>query len=191
MSGATPRKFDRRYYGVVEGIVTAADDPGHQGRVRVRFPRLDDHTVSEWCRVSQLYAGNGYGTLFVPEVGDEVLIAFVHGDMRLPIVLGGLYNGKDKPATYRASDRDQKLIRTKGGHEILLDDTSGQERIVVKDSSNGNTITMDVQQKSITIEAKNGSLILKGQKVEVSSDTTLSLTARATADLTGQTVNLN
>src|SRR5262249_13689265 len=92
---------DKRYYGVVEGIVVDVFDPDKEGKIKVRFPWFDDDMVTEYCRVCQLYAGNGYGALFVPEVGDEVLIGFIHGDMRLPIVLGGLYNGKDKPSSYR------------------------------------------------------------------------------------------
>ena len=55
----------------------------------------------------QFYAGNGYGAFFVPEVGDEVLVAFTHGDMRMPIILGGLYNGVDKPVTYRRVTRSE------------------------------------------------------------------------------------
>ena len=63
---------------------------------------------SDWCRVVQPYAGNGYGAVFVPEKGDEVLVAFVHGDMRFPIVIGGLYNGKDKPPTARTASRTRR-----------------------------------------------------------------------------------
>ena len=85
------RSTDRRYYGVVEALVTnVIDDPEQECRVTLRFPFFDGATAeSDWCRVVQPYAGNGYGAVFVPEVGDEVLVAFVHGDMRFPIVLGG------------------------------------------------------------------------------------------------------
>ena len=114
------RSTDRRYYGVVEAIVArVTDDPEHECRVKLRFPFFDGATAeSDWCRVVQPYAGNGYGAVFVPEEGDEVLVAFVHGDMRFPIVLGGLYNGVDKPPTDRTASRDQKLIRTKHGHQV-------------------------------------------------------------------------
>jgi uncharacterized protein involved in type VI secretion and phage assembly len=127
------RALDRRFYGVVEGIVEEIVDPDKEGRIKVSFPWYDEGMVSEWCRVSQLYAGSGYGAFFVPEKGDEVLLAFVHGDMRLPMILGGLYNGKDKPPTDRQDDDDKnhKLIRTKAGHSLLFDDTKDKEKIVL------------------------------------------------------------
>ena len=74
MKSSHPRAFDRRFYGVVEGIVEEIVDPDKEGRVKVKFPWYDDDTVTEWCRVRQLYAGPGYGTFFVPEKGDEVLV---------------------------------------------------------------------------------------------------------------------
>ena len=81
-------------------------DPEHECRVTLRFPFFDGATAeTDWCRVVQPYAGNGYGAVFVPEEGDEVLVAFVHGDMRFPIVLGGLYNGQDKPPTDRTDQQ--------------------------------------------------------------------------------------
>jgi phage baseplate assembly protein V len=148
------RSTDRRYYGVVEAIVVA-NDGDDEGRVKVTFPWFDGgSTVTDWCRVSQLYAGNGYGALFVPETGDEVLVAFVHGDMRFPIVLGGLYNGVDKPPTARTGGRDQKVIRTKAGHEVLLDDGTKEIRITTAEGGN------------VTVAA-DGSITLKAPKVTV------------------------
>ena len=170
------RAFDRRFYGVAEAIVVDNLDPDELGRVQVRFPWYDDGTITEWCRVRQLYAGNGYGTFFVPEIGDEVLVAFVHGDMRVPIVLGGLYNGQDRPPSARRGDRvqDQKMIRTRGGHLLAFDDTAGGERIelvsqgghsVVLDDA-GHTITVRTPGgQSIVIDAAGGSITLHGVSV--------------------------
>jgi uncharacterized protein involved in type VI secretion and phage assembly len=155
------RQADRRYYGVVEGLVVeAVSDPANEGRVKVKFPWFDDGTVSEWCRVAQPYAGNGYGFMFTPEVGDEVVVGFSHGDMRLPIVLGGLYNGKDKPPASRTDTDDKKLIRTKGGHELLFDDSSGGPKIVVT-SAGGHKVTLDDDPGTVTVETSRGqSLVL-------------------------------
>jgi uncharacterized protein involved in type VI secretion and phage assembly len=125
--------LDRRFYGVVVGIVEEIVDPDKEGRIQVSFPWYDEGMITEWCRMCQLYAGSGYGSFFVPEIGDEVLVAFVQGDMRLPIIMGGLYNGKDKPPTDRQEDDDKnhKLIRTKAGHSLLFDDTKDKEKIVL------------------------------------------------------------
>ena len=167
------RTADRRYYGVVEAIVVeAASDPANEGRVKVKYPWFDDGTVSDWCRVVQPYAGNGYGATFTPEVGDEVIVGFSHGDMRLPIVLGGLYNGQDKPPASRTDTDDQKLIRTKGGHELLFDDSSGGPKLVIT-SAGGHKVTLDDKPGTVKVETSGGqSLELdKAGKATVKADT--------------------
>ncbi|OLF10301.1 type IV secretion protein Rhs [Actinophytocola xinjiangensis] len=151
------RSTDRRYYGLAEAIVVE-NEGDDEGRVKLRFDWFDGGaTVTDWCRVSQLYAGGGYGSVFVPEVGDEVLVAFVHGDMRFPIVLGGLYNGVDKPPTARTDGRDQKIIRTRAGHEVLLDDGEKQIRIT---TAEGGSVTV----------AADGTITLKAPTVVVEAD---------------------
>src|SRR5215210_6413720 len=149
------RADDQRYYGLAEGIVTNSDDPEKEGRVKVKLPWFDEQMESEWCRVRQFYAGNGYGAFFVPEVGDEVLVAFIHGDLRLPIILGGLYNGKDKPPTARSDTKDQKMIRTRGRHEFLMDDTPGDERVRLK-TKDGHTADMSDVDKKVSVKTKGG-----------------------------------
>jgi uncharacterized protein involved in type VI secretion and phage assembly len=170
------RKLDKRFFGVVSALVVDVVDPAKQGRVKIRFPWFDDDMVTAFCRVRQLYAGKGYGTFFIPEVNDEVLVAFIHGDMRYPIILGGLYNGKDKPPTDRQKDKDQKLIRTKAGHQLLFDDSSKERRVkittaggheldlddssgtVTLKTSGGQTITLEGSSSTITIKATNVAL---------------------------------
>jgi phage baseplate assembly protein V len=161
MSGVSrTRSTDKRFYGVVQGVVTDLNDSdGKEGRVKVQFPWFDDQMETEWCRVRQFYAGNGYGAFFVPEVGDEVLVAFIHGDMRMPIILGGLYNGKDKPPTHRSADLDQKMIRTKAGHELLFDDTSGKQRVRITTQGGHNADLSDVDQK-ITLQSSSGQTVV-------------------------------
>ncbi|MFI0820880.1 phage baseplate assembly protein V [Streptomyces sp. NPDC021098] len=148
------RSTDKRYYGVVEALVVE-NEGDDEGQVKLKFPWFDDTTVTDWIRVSQLYAGNGYGSVFVPEKGDEVLVAFIHGDMRYPIVLGGLYNGEDKPPTARTGGRDQKMIRTKHGHEVVLDDTESKAAVRIT-SAAGHVVELDDQGKAIRITAAEG-----------------------------------
>jgi uncharacterized protein involved in type VI secretion and phage assembly len=170
------RTTDQRYYGVVEAIVVE-NEGDDEGRVKVKFPWFDSSSITDWCRVSQLYAGGGYGSVFVPEKDDEVLVAFVHGDMRFPIILGGLYNGVDKPPTARTDGRDQKIIRTKHGHEVLLDDTQSKAAVRIK-SAAGHVLEMDDQGKAIRITAAaggsvtvtaEGDITLKAPKVTIES----------------------
>ncbi|AOT62467.1 MULTISPECIES: phage baseplate assembly protein V [Streptomyces] len=170
------RTADKRYYGVVEALV-AENDGDDEGRVRLRFPWFDDVTVTDWVRVAQPYAGNGYGALFVPEKGDEVLVAFVHGDMRFPVVLGGLYNGRDKPPAARTEGRDRKTVRTRHGHEVLLDDTPSSPAVRIT-SAAGHTVELDdtgaqvrvtaAEGGSVTVTA-HGDITLKAPRVTVDS----------------------
>lgn len=161
---------DRRFFGVVEAIVVESIDPEQEGRVRIQFPWFDEEMVTEWCRVCQLYAGNGYGALFVPEVGDEVLVSFIHGDMRLPVILGGLYNGKDKPASHRDKTQDQKLIRTKAGHELVFDDHA---RRVTLTTAGGLTLVMEDDARKVTLETASGeSVVLDGSSSQVTIEAT-------------------
>ena len=197
------RTTDKRFYGVVQGTVTDVNDTdGKQGRVKVRFDWFDDQMETEWCRVMQFYAGNGYGAFFIPEVDDEVLVAFMHGDMRIPIILGGLYNGVDKPVTYRSASQDQKLIRTKGQHELLFDDTSGKQRVRVKtngghtadlsdtdqkvtvQSSGGQSVVIDDSARTITVKTNGGTITLQ------TGAGTVTIDATGNISLTGTNVTL-
>ena len=99
MSPVLPNQVsgDRRFYGVVIGVVTNNHDPRSLGRIKVKFPWLSADNESNWARVASLMAGKGRGALFLPEVDDEVLVMFEHGYMEHPYVVGALWNGKDTP----------------------------------------------------------------------------------------------
>jgi phage protein D len=84
--------------GVVIGTVTQTEDPQSLGRVRVSYPALGDETESGWARIVSPAAGDRRGLLMMPLVGDEVLVAFEHGDVHKPYVIGSLWNGKGKPS---------------------------------------------------------------------------------------------
>src|SRR5262245_22538227 len=86
-----------RIYGVVPGVVTSNDDPEKLGRVKLRFPWLSDEVESGWARVALPAAGNLRGVYMLPEVDDEVLVAFEQGDVRFPYVVGGLWSSKLPP----------------------------------------------------------------------------------------------
>lgn len=176
------RSADQRYYGVVPALVAEVDGDD-EARVKLTFPWYDPGTVTDWCRVNELYAGNGYGSVFIPEKGDEVLVAFVHGDMRFPIVLGGLYNGKDKPPTTRQNGRDQKMIRTKHGHQIVFDDQSGQAAVRIT-SAAGHVVELDDQGKAVTVTAAAGGT------VSVKADGAISLVSKDSVTIDAPKVTL-
>jgi uncharacterized protein involved in type VI secretion and phage assembly len=184
MTRALPRSrsADQRYYGLVEALVEEVDGDD-EGRVKLRFPWFDPGTVTDWCRVGQLYAGNGYGSCFVPEKGDEVVVAFIHGDMRFPIVLGGLYNGKDKPPTARKDGHDRKMIRTRHGHELVFDDEARQAAVRVT-SAAGHMVELDDAGRAIRVTAAAGAT------VSVQADGAITLTSKASITLDAPKVAL-
>ena len=149
--------------GVVVGVVTNTKDPDTLGRIKVKFPWLSDKDESNWARVASPMAGKERGFFFPPEVNDEVLIAFDHDDINYPYVMGYLWNGKDKPPETNADGKNHKrLIKSRSGHLIELNDEDGKEQIVIRDKTGKNEIVIDSKEntmaikvdKDFTIEAK-------------------------------------
>lgn len=202
-----------RFYGVVVAIVTNNDDPDKLGRIKVKFPWLPKEqgkeVESDWARVPTLMAGADRGFYCLPEVDDEVLVAFEHGDLRFPYVIGSLWNGKDKPPVTNSDGKNSvRMLKSRSGHTIRLDDTDNDEkieiraagkkqnRIVLSTKNNSITITADAD---ITIESTNGKLKLRGQAIEITSQAGIKIEASRQLDLKadqqlnvkGQTVNIN
>jgi uncharacterized protein involved in type VI secretion and phage assembly len=205
----TPKdRESARIHGVVAGIVTDNKDPQGLGRVKVKFPTLSAQEVGPWARVATLMAGNQRGTFFLPEVNDEVLVAFEHGDIGRPYVIGALWNGQDKPPDTNADGKNnRRFIRSRSGHLIRLDDTEGSEKIEIVDNGGANRIVIDTAGKKISIEsdqdieinAPNGTITLTAANVEIntSADAKVGAGGRVTieasgnTDIKGATVNLN
>lgn len=136
--------------GVVTGLVIDVHDPDGQGRIRVRFPFMGGQNDSYWAPIATLMSGSGRGSWFMPEVGDEVLVAFNQDDPEHPHVLGYLWNGQDKPPE---SDPNMRLIRSVNGHEIRLYDpspSSGDHGYVQIKDAHGNSIELANARISIT-----------------------------------------
>ncbi len=190
---------DRRFYGVAEAIVEKVEDPDHLGRVQVRLPWFDPAEVTDWVRIAQPYAGNGHGSTWIPEEGSEVLVGFVHGDMRVPMVLGCLYNGTDKPPSARTEQRDQKLFQTKAGHQFLLDDSPGSlgaevrtkagHRVRIDDVKHEVTVAID-GGPSIVLRRDGGEMHLKATAITLEAST-IDLTASGALTAKGKPIKLN
>src|SRR5438132_1875789 len=156
---------DASIYGVEIAIVTNVKDPDKQGRVKVCFPRLPGKPESDWVRMAQPSAGAGRGFYWLPEVSDEVLVAFERGEAHRPYVLGALWNGKDAPMKDAYTDENTtRMIQTKSGHQIILDDAKDGERIVIADMSGKRALTFDVKAKKLVIEAGEGSVAISAAK---------------------------
>ncbi|HVF50660.1 MAG TPA: phage baseplate assembly protein V [Pyrinomonadaceae bacterium] len=197
-----------RINGVVVGVVTNTQDPEAMGRVKVKFPWLSDTDESTWARIAAPMAGKERGFYFLPEVDDEVLVAFEHGDLRFPYVLGALWNGKDAPPEKNDDGKNNiRVIKSRSGHVVRLTDEDGAEKIEIIDKSKKNSIVFDTSANTITITsdkdivlaAKQGKITLDAQDVEIKSSAATKLEAGANMDVkaTGQmtvkgaTVNIN
>ena len=143
----------------VIGIVTNNQDPEEWGRVKVRFPTLPGNEESDWARLVSPMAGAERGFEFIPEVNDEVVVAFEHGDFNRPFVLGSLWNGQDKPpeaisSIVNSSGKvDKRIIRSRTGHTITLDDTDGGGKVSIVDQTGNNLLEIDSANKTITTKS--------------------------------------
>lgn len=203
-----PGDTDGRIDGVVVGIVTNNQDPDGMHRVKVRFPWLDQDHESHWARVVAPMAGDGRGCYFLPEADDEVLVAFEHGSLEHPYVVGSLWNGKDKAHENNSDGKNNnRTIKSRSGHVVRLNDTSGGEQIDVIDKTGNNKIVITSSDNKITIEAqgdieitsKTGKVTISGISVELTSKTEVKINGQTNIDMTatgpvnikGLTVNLN
>ena len=191
--------------GVRVAIVTDNKDPENLGRVKLRYPWRAQADESDWARVATEMTGNDYGTYFLPEVEDEVLVGFENGDIHHPIVLGALWSGKRKPPEDNADGKNDVRtivsrsghridlddtdgagvvrIETSGGHTIVLDDSGGSKGVTVEDSS-GNSISMDANSGEVSITAGQ-KLSLSAQTIELKADREMKLESTGTTDISG------
>ncbi len=150
----TPQAPNYRIAGVAIGIVTNNQDPDRLGRVKVKFPWLSDEDESAWARMVTPMAGKERGLYFLPEVDDEVLVAFEHGDLRSPYVLGALWNGKDLPPVTNDDGKNNiRAIASRSGHVIRLNDEDGKEKIEIIDKSGKNSLVFDTASHTIRLSA--------------------------------------
>jgi uncharacterized protein involved in type VI secretion and phage assembly len=192
--------------GVALALVTQNQDPDRLGRVKLRYPWHHKANESDWVRIAVPMAGSGRGTVFLPEVGDEVLVAFEREDMRFPYVLGALWNGVDQPPESNANGRnDLRMVTTRKGHTLCFDDGArGSVELKLNDGKRlridddgitlddgaGNRIAIDSKGGAMTLQAAT-KLTLKAPVIAVESSGSLSLKASATASLQGQLVTIN
>lgn len=162
--------------GVTSGIVTKNKDPDQLGRVKLTLPWREDGFETDWVRVVTPMAGGTRGAFFLPEVGDEVLVAFDRDDIRFPYVLGSLWSRADKPPqTNDDGKNDIRVIHTRKGHTLLFDD-GAKGRIVIK-LDDGKSITIDDSGILIDDTANTVKLDSKGGAVSIEAKQKLTLKA--------------
>ena len=191
--------------GVAIAIVTQNKDEDGLCRVKVRYPWHDKPRESYWARVAVPMAGSGRGTVFIPEVGDEVLVGFEREDLRFPYVLGALWNGKDKPPLANGDGaNDKRIIKSRKKHYLLFDDGAQgivelahengamvrftDKEIELKDSK-GNLVRIE-KSGAMTLQAST-KLTIKAATISIEASGTLTLNAKAELNLSSGRVNIN
>jgi uncharacterized protein involved in type VI secretion and phage assembly len=183
-----------RWFGVFPATVTDIRDPDGQGRVKVSLPWAPDGDSARyeaWARLATLMAGANRGTWFIPDTGDEVLVSFQSGDPRWPYVLGVLWNGSDAPPESMDGngDNERKVIRSRNGVRIELDDSDGKERFRVE-TPGGQKLTLSDGPGAIEVEDSNGNSIKMGSSgVTVTASAKVTVNA-ATAEISASTLTV-
>ena len=185
-------------------LVLDVNDPDNLGRIQINLPALPEGPTL-WARVVSPLAGSDRGLCLLPEIGDEVLVAFNQAELSSAYVLGGLWGKQKPPPEGLGGDQNNlKILRTRSGHTLTFDDSDGEERIVLTDK-NDNSLVIATSEDSVTITAKSkieiqtdGDLKLSGNTItlqastaEIKADSSLTLDGGGTAKLKAGTVNIN
>jgi uncharacterized protein involved in type VI secretion and phage assembly len=175
----TSRGAAARWFGVYPALVSDIKDPDQQGRVKVTLPWSPDSGGAKyeaWARLATLMGGGNRGSWFVPDTNDEVLVAFEGGDPCRPYVIGALWNGSDKPPEQMdgSGNNYKKVIRSRNGVKVTLDDADGRESLVLE-TPGGQKATFKDGPGSVEIVDSNGNSV----KLE-SSGVTITASAKVT-----------
>jgi uncharacterized protein involved in type VI secretion and phage assembly len=180
------------WHGVVPAIVTnIKDDENDIVRVKVKYPWMDTALESHWARLTSVGVGqNKSGIHWLPQVNDEVLVAFENGNINRPYVLGGLWNGTDKPpqaigTTLKSDKVNIRTIQTPAGNKIVMYDAAGEEKIEIIDAKGVTSITLDAGGKVVDIKTSGDLTIKADGKVTIEGTGGVTVKSGANLDLEG------
>ncbi|MCP4703185.1 MAG: type VI secretion system tip protein VgrG, partial [candidate division Zixibacteria bacterium] len=198
---------------IQRAVVIDNNDDDAMGRLKVKFPWSDMETI--WVRYLAPHAGEDRGFFCLPEIGDEVLVAFEEGDPDRPIVIGSLYNKNTPVPEVADPDNYNKIFKTMGGNQIVFYDEGGAEKIEISHGDGTNSIVLSMDGPSITITSSGGDITLESNNITLKADSAITLEsgsdlkvdaganmeltagatskieASATMDIKGATINLN
>ncbi|MBA3820767.1 MAG: hypothetical protein H0X17_17885, partial [Deltaproteobacteria bacterium] len=187
-------------------------NPGY--RVKVKYPWMSEQEQTFWARIATPMGGKERGTYFLPEVDDQLLIVFEHGDIHRPIVIGAVWSKQQQPVEVNASGKNNtKLIKSRAGHRLIFDDKEGEEKITIVDSTKKNKIVIDSKNKVVKIECEGdievkaqSNIVMhsnalkigtsqgvtgKGKSVLTHATSTFGVHAGSLIEITGSTVQIN
>lgn len=197
MLGGDANHADNRVPGVVPAIVTNNNDSGdvQAARVKVKYPWFPSGTSgtleSDWARVATIGGGKERGIYFMPEIDDEVLVAFEQGDINRPYILGGLWNGKDAPPdtvsnVVKSGKVSVRMIKSRTGHLIKLEESDSVEKITIVDKSTKNSIELDAKAGTITVKSDKDMIFDAGGKMTFNCKGDLEVTSKGAGKMKAQ-----
>ncbi len=192
--GATP--IPHRMPGVCSATVVNCRDPEDQGRVQVLFEWMGPEAISDWVRVTQIGASEAFGFLWLPEEGDEVLVAFEHGDPSKPVIIGSLYNvvmeAAPGPETVDEATGliNERQIRSRFQHNITFYDSEETSGIMIATGDEVQGIFLNMEEQSLSIYNLDGSLEIMGTDVVINAEGDLTLASEGELSISGASVNI-
>jgi uncharacterized protein involved in type VI secretion and phage assembly len=210
----------QRVYGLTLGTVKSLRDPKFLGRAQVSFPWLSSSVDSAWAPIATAWAGRNRGTYLLPEVGDNVVVAFLHGDLKHPYIVGFVWDDDNRPPE-TSPDLDRRDLKSKsghklvfddftgrqsltlqsqGGHTVKLDDTAGAMKISISDSAQQLSIVLDSVTGKVTVSSTSGEIALSAPagrislnaaNIDIHATGSLSLKGDGAVSVTGAVVKIN
>jgi phage protein D len=184
----------QRFMGLAIGVVTQNVDPLNQGRVKLKFPWLDDQVETFWAPVAMPGAGPTYGLVWIPQVSDVVVVGFEHGDVQHPFVIGGLWNGEDvvplDGKLFDAGKVTQSGFVSRKGHRLVFLDADDKSGIELVSANEKFKITLDETKDELHITSKS-KLVIEARELEIKVDSSAKIEAGGQMTIKGATVALN
>jgi len=184
------------FYGAYPAVVMDVADPDGQGRVKVALPWSPDgggERYEAWARLATMMAGRNRGSWFIPDVDDEVLVVFAGGDPRHPCVVGALWNGQDTPPQSMdgAGRNHVKKLRSRNGVQITLDDTDGQETLVLETPGGQKATLKDGPGTVEIVDANGNSVRMEASGITVTASAKVTVNAGATVEVSASMVRVS
>jgi phage baseplate assembly protein gpV len=175
-----PEDEPERFYGVTTGkVIQVVPDPMFLSRVQVQLPWIDDVDLSPFARVAMPMAGPAHGMYFIPNIGDEVLVAFEHGDVNVPYIIGSLWHGL-APPPLPSPDLQMRTIRTLAGNQINFNEVPPSISIL---TPSGNLVLLG--PPGVVIQSATGA------RIQVGTSTVITVTAAGVVTITAAEISLS
>lgn len=191
-----PRGWGGLFYGAYPALVRDVRDPDRLGRVKVSLPWSPDGggaAYEAWARVATLLGGSDRGTWFIPDPNDEVLVVFVGGDPRHPVVVGGMWNGRDAPPARMddAGENRLKRLKTRNGLQLTMHDDDGREAVELE-TPGGQKLTLKDGPGTIELQDSSGNRVtLESSGITVNAAGKVTVSAGGTVEVSAGVLNVN